>query len=357
LAGSHERAGLGQLRWRWNEEVRVDVDVFVAAHSAEWDRLGTLIARAGRLRGDEADELVALYQRTATHLSVVRSVAPDPALVSRLSRLVARGRSAVAGSHNPAWREVGLFFARRFPAAVYLSRRWWVPTALVCVAVSALMAAWIARSPQVQASIAPPDEIRSLTAPGGQFETYYSTGSAGAFAAHVWTNNAWVAATSLFLGVLLGLPVIGALWSTTANIGVDGGLMIGAGRGDVFLGLILPHGLLELTAVFIAAGTGLKLGWTVIDPGRRSRAAALAEQGRSVVVVALGLACVLLVSGMIEGFVTPSGLPTWARIGIGVAVEVAFLVYVFVLGKRAARTGEVGDVDAVYAGDALPETG
>lgn len=107
----------------------------------------------------------------------------------------------------------------------------------------------------------------------------------------------------------------------------------------------------------MAAGTGLKLGWTVISPGRRSRAAALAEQGRALVVMALGLACVLLVSGVIEGFLTPSGLPTWARIGIGVVVEVLFLTYVFVLGRRAARDGETGDVDARDAGDALPETG
>jgi len=335
----------------------VDLDVFVTAHRGEWDRLGELIKRAGRLRGAEADELVTLYQRTATHLSILRSVAPDPTLLAHLSGLVARGRSAVTGSSSPAWREVGLFFARKFPAVVYLSWRWWVPTMVVSLAVAGLLTAWIAKNPEVRASIAPPAEIRELTAPGGQYETYYSTGPAGSFAARVWVNNAWVAATCLFFGVALGIPVISALWSNTLNLGIGGGLMTSAGRGDVFLGLILPHGLLELTAVFVAAGTGLKLGWTVIDPGRRSRAVALAEQGRAVVVMALGLACVLLVTGVIEGFVTPSGLPTWARIGIGVVVETAFLAYVFVLGRRAVRIGETGDLDARFIGDALPEKG
>jgi uncharacterized membrane protein SpoIIM required for sporulation len=335
----------------------VDLDVFVNAHRAEWDRLGVLIKRAGRLRGTEADELVTLYQRAATHLSILRSVAPDPTLLAHLSGLVARARAAVTGSSSPAWREVGLFFAQRFPAVVYLSRRWWVPTAVICLVVAGVLTAWIAKDPQVRASIAAPAEVQAATAPGGDYENYYSTGPAGSFAAHVWLNNAWVAATCLFFGVALGIPVLGALWSNTLNLGIGGGLMTSAGRGDVFLGLILPHGLLELTAVFVAAGTGLKLGWTVIDPGRRSRAAALAEQGRSVVVVALGLACVLMVSGAIEGFVTPSGLPTWARIGIGVVVELAFLTYVFVLGRRAARAGETGDLDTRYAGDALPETG
>jgi len=335
----------------------VDVDVFVAAHAAEWNRLGELTRRGGKLTGPEADELVTLYQRTATHLSIVRSVAPDPALLGRLSDLVAKGRSAVSGSHNPAWREVGLFFTRRFPAAVYLSRRWWIPAALVSIAVMVVIAVWVARDPLVRASIATPDELNELTKPGGDAENYYSTGPAASFAARVWTNNAWVAATCLFLGVALGLPVIGALWLNSLNAGLIIGAMSAAGRGDVMIGLLLPHGLLELTAVFVAAGTGLRLGWAVIDPGRRSRTAALAEQGRSVVVMALGLTCVLLVSGVIEAFVTPSGWPTWLRVGIGVAVEIAFLVYVFTLGRRAAKDGEVGDLAARDTGDALPESG
>ena len=105
------------------------------------------------------------------------------------------------------------------------------------------------------------------------------------------------------------------------NLGVGIGLMSSAGRLDTFLGLVLPHGLLELTAVFVAAGTGLRLGWTLIDPGPRSRRTALAEEGRAALGMAIGLALVLFVSGAIEGFVTPSGLPTWARIAIGVAAE------------------------------------
>jgi hypothetical protein len=60
--------------------------------------------------------------------------------------------------------------------------------------------------------------------------------------------------------------------------------------------------------------------------------------------MAIGLALILFISGAIEGFVTPSGLPTWARISIGVVAELAFLAYVYILGGRAARAGESGDV-------------
>jgi uncharacterized membrane protein SpoIIM required for sporulation len=323
----------------------MDLDVFVSAHRAEWDRLDALLRRQRRLNGAEVDELVTLYQRTATHLSLIQSSAPDPQLTGRLSRLVARARSAVTGSRRASWRDVTRFLTHHFPAAVYRSRHWWVPTALLSTLVATLLGWWIGVHPEVQASLAAPDALREMTRPGGQYETYYSSHPAASFAAQVWTNNAQAAAMCLVLGIFLGLPVLWILLLNMLNLGVGIGLMSSAGRLDVFLGLILPHGLLELTAVFVAAGTGLRLGWTVIDPGPRTRRVALAEEGRAALGMAIGLALVLFVSGAIEGFVTPSGLPTWARISIGVLAELAFLAYVYVLGGRAVRAGDTGDVE------------
>ncbi|WP_030543973.1 stage II sporulation protein M [Streptomyces albus] len=324
----------------------MDLDVFVTAHRAEWDRLDALLRRRGKLTGAEADELVALYQRTATHLSQLQSSAPDPQLTGRLTQLTARARSTVTGTRRASWRDAGHFLVAGFPAALYRTRHWWLTTALVSVLVAAAFGWWIGAHPEVQAAIAAPEELREMTRPGGQYESYYSTHAATSFAAQVWTNNAQVAAISLVLGVFLGLPVLWVLLQNMLNLGIGIGLMSAAGRLDVFLGLILPHGLLELTAVFVAAGTGLRLGWTVIDPGGRERRTALAEEGRAAMGMAIGLAVVLFVSGAIEGFVTPSGLPTWARIGIGVVAELLFLAYVYGLGGRHARAGETGDVTA-----------
>ncbi|MGK5530187.1 stage II sporulation protein M [Streptomyces sp. URMC 129] len=332
----------------------MDLDVFVAAHRAEWDRLESLLGRSRRLTGAETDELVQLYQRTATHLSLMRSAAPDPVLTGRLTTLVARARSVVVGTRRATWRDAVGFFTAGFPAACYRTRHWWVPTALVFTAVVAVMGWWIAESPEVRATMAAPDDLREMTRPGGAYETYYSSSPAAAFSAQVWTNNLQVAGMSLAFGALLGLPVLWVLLQNAVNVATGVGLMASAGRLDVFLGLILPHGLLELTAVFVAAGVGLRLGWTVIDPGPRRRAAALAQEGRAAIGMAIGLLVVLLISGVIEGFVTPSGLPTWARIAIGVLAELAFLVYVFVLGRRAAAAGETGDMAAADREDEAP---
>jgi uncharacterized membrane protein SpoIIM required for sporulation len=331
----------------------VDIDAYVMAHTAEWQRLEQLTKRRRHLSGSEVDELVGLYQRVATHLSAVRVAAGDPALVARLSTLVARARVAVTGAHTPAWRDIGRFALVSFPVTAYRARWWWLGSAIGSLAVALVCGWWIARSPRVQLGIAPPAQLRQLV--GQDFRGYYSQYAATSFAAKVWTNNVWVAAQSLLFGILLGIPTLIVLLQNALNIGVDGGLMIAYGRGPEFFGLILPHGLLELTAVFLAAGAGLRLGWCIIDPGPRPRGRALAEEGRATIGLALGLIVVLLVSGVIEAFVTPSSLPTWARILIGAAAESAFLAYVIVLGRRGLRAGLSGDIEA--APDVLPVTG
>jgi len=320
----------------------VDVDAYVTAHEPEWRRLDALVKRRRRLTGDEVDELVTLYQRTTTHLSAVRSAAHDPVLVAALSSRVARARAAVTGAHAAEWGIIGRFALVSFPAMAYRARWWWLGTALGSLAVAFLIGWWVARSAQVQAALLPRAEVRQLV--NHQFQGYYSRYAAPAFAAEVWTNNAWVAAESLIFGVLLGLPTLLVLFDNAANVGVAGALMIVHGKGVLFFALILPHGMLELSAVFLAAATGLRLGWTVIDPGPRRRSRALAEEGRAAVTVALGLVAVLLISGVIEAFVTPSHLPAWARITIGVAAEAAFLTYVIVLGRRAAAAGLSADI-------------
>lgn len=336
----------------------MDIDAFVTLHSAEWSRLEQLTRRAGRasrLTGADVDELVALYQRAATHLSIVQTRSPDPVLVARLSRLVVNARSAVVGAHAPAWQQVLRFFAVTFPAAVYRSRRWWVPTAVASLLVALAFGVWVDTHPGVQRALLPPQAVRDLV--NHQFADYYRAHPAHEFAGQVWTNNVWVSAEVLVGGLALGLFTLFALLQNVINVGVIGGYMAAAGKSSLFFGLIMPHGVLELTAVFVASGAGLRLGWTIVDPGPRRRADALAEEGRSTIVIALGLVVVLAVSGAIEAFVTPSGLPTWLRVAIGLLAEAVFLAYVFIFGRRAAAQGNAADLEESLRGDTVPVDG
>jgi uncharacterized membrane protein SpoIIM required for sporulation len=331
----------------------MDIDAYVAEHEPGWQRLGELLDRR-RLSGPEADELVSLYQRTATHLSVMTSSAPDPTLVGWLSSLVARARSAVTGAPAPAWRDAARFLVVGFPAACYRTRRWSGAVAVLMILLVCVIAAWVAGDPEVRANLASPEEIRRLA--GHDFADYYSTGPAGSFGARVWTNNAIVAATCLVSGMLL-LPAAWVLLQNAVSLGITAGLMTSAGELGQFLALLTPHGLLELTCVFIAGGAGLRLGWTVIDPGPRVRGEAVAATGRATVGIAVGLALALCVAGALEAFVTPSGLPGWAKIVIGAVVEGLFLTYIYLLGRRAVRAGETGDIKATELADRAPSAG
>lgn len=281
---------------------------------------------------------------------MLRSASRDATVTGRLSALVARARAAVTGAHAPLWSQFTGFWTVRFPVVAYRAWRWWLATAAVFLAVTAILAFWVATNPDVQASLATPTQIDQLV--NHEFASYYSDHPAASFASQVWLNNSWVAAQCIAFAVLLGLPIPYILFQNAQNLGLVAGLMFSAGKGDILLGLLTPHGLLELTAVFLAGAAGMRLGWMVIAPGDRPRSQVLAEQGRAVVAVALGLVAVLLVSGLIEAFVTPSPLPTVVRIGIGVLAEVLFLAYIVYFGRRAVTAGESGDI--VDAPDVVP---
>lgn len=330
---------------------RVDLDAYVAAHSHEWSRLEALLGRRGKLGGAEADELLDLYQRTATHLSEIRSTAPEPSIVAYLSSMLARARSRSVGSRSTSWNDVVTFFVATFPAALYRTRRWWLITMAINVAVAFVIGWWFYVNPQFESALASPAEIEQLVT--HDFQDYYSEYAAGSFAARVWTNNAWVTALCISFGVL-GVPVVWLLWNNIVNVAVIGAIMWRYDRAALFFGLILPHGMLELTAVFVAAGVGLRIFWAWVEPGPRTRMSAIAHEGRAAMSVALGLVVVLFISGVLEAFITPSPLPTWARICVGALAEAGFFIYVFTLGRYAVRRGETGDVAAADQGDTAP---
>ena len=331
----------------------MDLDAFSAVHGSTWQRLDTLASQR-HLSGAQSDELVRLYQEVATHLSTVRSVAPDPSVVSRLSDVLGRARAAIAGAHDPALSDVARFLVLSLPAALYRIRWWTVGVMAVFVAIAVVAGVQVFTDPGAQAAMGSPGELRTLAEES--FAAYYSENPAGSFAALVWTNNAVIAALCVAFGITGVLPVY-ILVSNAVSVGAIGGVLALYDGMDIFFQLILPHGLLELTAVFVAGGAGLKIFWSMIDPGGRPRGQALSEEGRSLFTVAIGLVGVLAVSGLIEAFVTPSSLPWWLKIVIGALALAAFWTYALVVGRRAVRAGETGDLRADDNVDTLPVAG
>jgi uncharacterized membrane protein SpoIIM required for sporulation len=324
----------------------MDLDAYSAARRDEWTRLDEL-SRRRQFTGPEADELIERYQSGAADLSAIKTTAGSTAQGTQLSLFLSRARLRFTGAGSNVLRQIPTFFALQLPAALYRIRWLTLALAVVTVGVAALYALWVSNDPQVMANLGTDAELRKLA--DEDFVDYYSENPAASFTGQVWTNNAWLAAQCIAFGIT-GFFVPMLIMSNAQNLGLNAAVLFHYGEGDTFFLYILPHGLLELTAIFVAGAGGLRIFWAWIAPGARTRSQALAEDGRALFTVALGLVIVLFVSGVIEGFVTPQPWPWVVKIGIGALALAAFLVYMLVVGRAAARAGETGDLEEYEAG-------
>ncbi|MFT4228671.1 MAG: stage II sporulation protein M [Microbacterium sp.] len=324
----------------------MDLDAITAARRAEWQRLDELSRRPPR-DGAEVDELVARYRSASADLADIKTSAGRTPTGDHVSTLLGRARLRLTGVPENPLRQVPRFFLLQLPAALYRVRWTTFAVALGFVAASALVAGWIAGDPAAIAALGEESDLRRYAEQ--DFTDYYSENPAAVFAGQVWTNNAWIAAQCVMFGITGVWPLM-VLVQNAMGVGEAAAVLFAFGRGDVFFASILPHGLLELTSVFVAAATGLHIFWAWVAPGRRGRGEALAEAGRALATIVIGLILALALSGFIEGYITRQPWPVWLKVGIGAVALGVFLGYMLVVGRRAARLGETGDLTEYEAG-------
>jgi uncharacterized membrane protein SpoIIM required for sporulation len=325
---------------------QMDLDAYTAAHRDEWDSLAALGAKR-RFTGAEADALIEGYQSGASQLSAIRTTSGQSVQGDRLSLWLSRARLRFTGAPANVLSQLPRFFAAQLPAALFRIRWLCLVVALATVLIAVLYGFWAANNPAVLASLGSTAELEQYAKE--DFVNYYSENSGTSFTGFVWTNNAWLAAQCIAFGIV-GVYAPYLLFTNAQQLGLTGAIMAEFDRLDVFFLYIAPHGQLELYAIFVAGATGMRIFWAWIAPGPRTRAQSLAQEGRAFFTIVVGLILALLVSGIIEGFVTRQDWPWPIKIGIGTLALAAFLVYQWVVGRRAARAGETGDLDEFEAG-------
>lgn len=324
----------------------MDLDAYSAAHRDEWEALAWL-GNQRRFAGRDADELIERYQSGASQLSAIKATTLQSTQGERLSLSLSRARLRFSGAGNNVLSRIPIFFGAHLPAALYRIRWTSLVVALATIVIAWLYGSWALNTPGVMANLGT-DEMRQQFAEN-KFVNYYSENVPSSFTGQVWTNNAWLAAQCIAFGIT-GVFAPYLLFSNAQTIGISGALMAAHDRLDVFFLYIAPHGQLELYSIFVAGAAGMTIFWSWIAPGARTRGQALSEQGRALFVVTIGLALSLLVSGVIEGFVTRQDWPWVIKIGIGTIALAIFLWYQWVVGRRAARAGHTGDLDDFEAG-------
>ncbi|GAA1946236.1 stage II sporulation protein M [Microbacterium deminutum] len=324
----------------------MDLDALTAARRDEWARLDEL-SRARRLSGREIDELVTRYRAASADLADVKTSAGRTTHGDHVSTILARARLRLTGTSENVVRQIPRFFALQLPAALYRVR--WVTLAIAVgfIAVVTVVALWISQDPALVASLG--SRLRLEQYAEHDFTHYYSDNAPATFAGTVWTNNAWIAAQCIMFGITGFWPLM-VLVQNAVGVGTAAAVLAAFGHADVFALFILPHGLLELTSIFVAGAAGLQIFWAWVAPGPRSRGESLAAAGRSLGTIAIGLVIALAISGTIEGFVTRQPWAWPIKIGIGAAALALFLVYMLVVGGRAHRRGETGDLTEYETG-------
>lgn len=324
----------------------MDLDAYSAANAAEWDRLAQLAARRG-LDGEAADQLIEHYQAGSTHLSVIRTTVGDSAQGDGLSLALWRARQRFTGVAANPLRQLTILFAHQLPAALYRIRWLTLVVALATVVIALVFAVWYSSDPRLFATLGPRSELQRFAEQ--RFVSYYSESSEAAFTGQVWTNNAWIAAQCIMFGIT-GVWVPYVVFGNAMNLGVAAAIMNEFDRLDHFFLYIAPHGQLELYSIFLAAAAGLMIFWSWIAPGARTRLQALAEDGRAFFTIVIGIVIFLLISGVIEGVVTRQDWPWVIKIGIGTVALALVLAYQWVVGRRAYRAGQTGDLGEFDAG-------
>jgi uncharacterized membrane protein SpoIIM required for sporulation len=324
----------------------MDLDAYAAAHREEWDRLARLGSKR-RFSGAEADELIDRYQSGASQLSAMKTTTGQSPQSDRLSLYLSRARLRFTGTPGNVLAQLLSFFVLQLPAALYRIRWLSLAVTLGSLLIALLYAWWAMANPLVLATVGDASVLESYAKE--DFVNYYSEHSGTSFTSFVWTNNAWIATQSVAFGIL-GVYAPYIMFSNAQQLGLTAAVMAEYDRLDVFFLYIAPHGQLELYSIFVAGAAGMRIAWSWIAPGARTRGQALAEDGRALFTVAVGLILALLVSGIIEGNITRQDWPWPVKIGIGTVALVGFLLYQWVQGRRAYRSGQTGDLDEFEAG-------
>ncbi len=311
----------------------------------EWAAYSGLVEK-GRKRGlksfteGEARRFGQLYRGIAADLERARTYGASPGLLGTVQRWAgaghnllyrARGRVAVSLGH---WAWAG------FPRSVRRYHRPILLAALLLVGPMAATYAAVDGRPQLARSLVGSGMLtRAENTFKEDIDAQYLPAEVGAaqmplLSSSVITNNIGVTFVAFAGGFLAGAGTLYVLVFNGISLGAALGAYANEGVLGVILAFVFSHGFLELGAICIAGGAGFGLGSAVLMPGRRTRAEALRERGRTFVSLLAGTSLMLVVAGVIEGFYSPSTLSAMAKFTFGSATGVLMLLYFGLAGRK-----------------------
>lgn len=295
-----------------------------------WLRLEQLVALSGRgsiasLKSTELQELALLYRQSASDLATVREDPASKQLAVYLNQLLGRAHNLIYMGRKASRRGIWTFYKDIYPQVF----RQTFPDTLVAFVL--FLAAGIAgflmglADPSFTRHFLGPQMIQTIER--HEMWTHSIVTVKPLASSAIMTNNISVAFSTFALGITAG---IGTVWMMLLNGLMMGVVAVACWREGMSLPLwsfVAAHGVLELPAIFIAGGAGLGIAKGLLFPGSLPRRESLVRAGAQSVRLLLGTIPMLLVAGVVEGFVSPTDLPASLKFLLAGALAVLLVLY------------------------------
>ena len=311
---------------------------FLQSRLEKWKRLEELTARASRFRlnnlsGEEVREFGRLYRRTAADLAIAREEVRDQRLINYLNHLVGRAHGAIYRSESSGFSVISNFFRFEFPAV--FRRTFYYTLAAFLIFAFATAFAWIACTvDEGFADQVAPGLKHDIAAHRNWTESINKANPLGATS--IQTNNITVTFYAFGGGIFAGLVTVWVLIQNGLLLGMVFGLCVKYKFWEIPT-FVAGHGVIELTAIFIAGGAGLMIGKAILMPGDRRRIDALVTNGSEAVKLILGCVPMLLIAGCIEGFISPAPIPAAIKFVVSGMSLLAMTAYFLKPDRRVSE--------------------
>ena len=324
----------------------IDERAFINGKRAGWERLSIIVERTKngglhQLSREELPALGSLYRRAAADLAFARAQGANPNLVLYLNELVGNAHGVIYAEETGGWSRLGRFFL--YGLADTLRRR--MPFVLAAIAINlvgALLAYVIIHRDPSQMNSYFPEQMKDSVdfwKSGAADKGDIPLGDGVLFSSSLMTHNTQIGILAFATGATLILPIV-FMFQNGTMIGALTAVVQPTGHLASMWAGLLPHGICELSATFICGGAGLLIGWALIAPGRYSRKDALIANGRDACKLMVGTIPLWITAGILEGNVSHSSLPHWAKFGLA-GIQAAALVF-YIYGSRDYSTKRRG---------------
>lgn len=311
---------------------------------AHWNRLEQLLDQSARkglrsLERSELRELGLLYRQIAADLATLREDRGSIHFARYLNQLLARAHNIIYSAQKASPSGILRFFRVTYPEVFRRNLRFVAVAVAIFAAAAIVGAALTYQDPDFKLNILGPAMVQTIEK--REMWTHSIVGIKPLASSTIMTNNLSVGFTTFALGITAGLGTIYMLLFNGLLIGVIGMACHLSGMSLKLWEFVAPHGVLELPAIFIAGGAGLRVAAGLLFPGYLPRRESLVRAGTEGVQLLLGSIPILIIAGTIEGFVSPTGLATQLKFAMAAALFALLVFYLFATGTSEARVPHV----------------